>query len=209
MRRTNGKQPAIGELTLKFSPPLMESLAQMAELASSKRTGIPEIQSYVIDLVEAQIAEFRCRRIPADFLCRNDKTPIPEVGDNIKPRGKLSPDDKERIIEQRGAGVSIPELAVRWHCGASSIRRALQRAKKKRALPSASPEVVQKIIFLNGQKYDTDDKFIETQTIAEKCNVPECVVSAVLSNHKPVTPSSSAVYGRKPGGWLRNMSPRG
>ncbi|SRR6266446_981311 len=200
VRQENVGQPKTGELRRKFSRPLMQSLMEMAELASPKRPGITEIQSYVIGLVEAQIAEFRCRRIPADFLCRNDKTPILEVGDNIKPRGKLSLDEKKRIIEQRGAGVSIPVLAERWHCGASSIRRALQGAKKR----GPTPEKVQQILFHAGHN---NDEFLGVQKIAEAVGESEKVVRSILANHHPLTPSSSTIHGRppRPGGWQRNM----
>ncbi len=126
--RKPGPAPT-NELRLRFNSELMDSLTEMAELTSPKRPGIPEIQSYVVGLVEAQIADFRCRRIPADFL-RNDKTPDdPEVGD-IKPRGRFrgrfSIAERERINAQHDAGGLTPkEIARRWGCSATTIRRAL------------------------------------------------------------------------------------
>jgi len=123
-KRENIKRPAIGELRLKFSRPLMESLMEMAKLAGT------EMREYAAGLLEVQIADWRSRRIPADFLYRDATMPLamPTAG-GAKPRGrfrgKFSADDREKVAEQRDSGVSIQELSERWSCSPTTIRRTL------------------------------------------------------------------------------------
>jgi hypothetical protein len=201
-RATTGAPSVTGELRLRFSPELLSSLAEMAALAHV------ELAPYILELLEVQIANFRASRIPADFLklgvTANERAAVQE---ERKPRGRFrgrfSDEDLAKINEQRDAGMKIPELAERWHVGDSTIRRVLQLGKK----PGASPQVVQKIIFLGTKGYDDNDQHIGVSQIAERCNVPETVVSAVLSSHRPLVPASGAIYGRRPkaGGWQRHV----
>jgi len=202
-KRPGPSREATNELHLRFNAELLESLMEMAELAHS------EIAPFVMELVEVQVANFRAKPVPADFLIKPDKTPVPDAAGNANSHhNKMSPADSTRIAAQHDSGVTIKQLSERWHVGESTIRRALAGAKK-RALPA--PEIVQKILYLNAQKYDEHDEFIGVQAIAETLHLPESVVSAVLSNHKPVTPSTTAIYGRppRPGGWDRHYLSNG
>ena len=202
-KRPGPSREATNELHLRFNAELLESLMEMAELAHS------EIAPFVMELVEVQVANFRAKPVPADFLIKPDKTPVPDAAGNANSHhNKMSPADSTRIAAQHDSGVTIKQLSERWHVGESTIRRALAGAKK-RALPA--PEIVQKILYLNAQKYDEHDEFIGVQAIAETLHLPESVVSAVLSNHKPVTPSTTAIYGRppRPCGWDRHYLSNG
>ncbi len=188
---------AAHSLTLRLNAPLLETLAQMSALAHS------EVGDYAGELIETAAADFRAKKIPSTFMDLDATMPLtaPATTD-VKPRGRLSPDDKNKIIMQRAEGTGIRELATRWHCGASSIRRALQGAKKRRTLTGASPETIQRILFLSAKKYD-GDQFISIDEIAEAVGQPEAIVRAVLARHKPLTPS--AVHAGRPGGWDKNL----
>jgi Homeodomain-like domain len=183
------------ELKLKFPRPLIESLAEMAKLS-----GAP-VNSYVVELLETQIADWRLRRIPADFQYGDaDKTPVPETADDSKPYGRLSDEDKIRIIKQHADGMSVPQIAARWHVGDSSVRRVLHPAKK-RMLP---PETVQKIIFLKSKRHDYDNAHAGNPVvdIAKAVGASESVVQEVLANYKPLTPRSGAIYASAEARWM-------
>jgi hypothetical protein len=196
-----------GELKLKFPRPLMESLSEMAQLAGES------VQPYVISLIESQIAEWRAKKIPADFLIKPDNTPAPVIQEQSSPHfARLSEQDEDRILAAWREGKMVGALATCWSRSESSIFRALERAKKreKRALHGVSPEVIQKIIFLSTKKYDDNDEHINIPAIAKAVGESETVVSRVLASHKPLVPASGAIYAHppRPGGWQRNMVSR-
>jgi len=197
--------PKRNELSLRLSSELARSLAEMAQLAGE------DVQAYLVSLIESQIADWRSRRIPADFLIKPDNTPAPVIQEQATLHlARMSAQDEDRILATWREGTKVDALATCWSRGSSTIRRALARAKKreKRALPGA--EVVQKIIFLSAKQYDENEEHINIRAIAERCNVSEAVVHAVLENHQPLTPASSNHHARppRPGGWGRHMAYR-
>lgn len=108
------------ELHLRLNAELAQSLAQMAELANSK------LVPYVVALVESAIADWRSRNIDSTFLMNlNDRQSAPAITEERKGRSQLSSEDREKIREQHDAGMKIPQLAERWQCGPSTIRRVL------------------------------------------------------------------------------------
>ncbi len=207
-KRENVGRPADGELKLKFSRPLIESLMEMAELAGE------DVQPYVISLIESQIADWRARHLPADFLKLRVSAKDREAVEKTSRHSlsSLTEEEEDKMLQQfRDEEMTAPALSRRWGRGESTIRRALERAKKRASgthptSVQCSPEVIQKIIFLGTKKYDGDEH-IGVPEIAQRCDVPESVVAHVLQGHKPLVQSSSTVYGHraKAGGWGRHV----
>jgi len=190
---------ATNELHLRFNAELMQSLMEMARLAHA------ELRSYVMELLECGVADFRAKKIPATFMDLDATMPLtaPAADDDVKHHQKISIADREKMISQRSTGMTVREISGRWNIAESTLRRSL--SKKKRGL---SPEKVQQILFHAGRKYDENDEFLGVQKIAEAVGEPETVVRSVLAAHKPLV-STTAIYGRpprpRPGGWQRNM----
>jgi len=109
---------AEGDYIVRLDHELRESLERMADLANCK------LGTYVMELVVKAIADFRAQHIESSFLDGlNDNTPPP--GDMKPRRGRFSAEDREKINAQHDAGTGVAQLATRWHCGASTIRRLL------------------------------------------------------------------------------------
>jgi hypothetical protein len=119
-------RPKMNGLILRLNAPVLQTLTQMSTLAHC------EIAAYASQLIEAAAADFRLKQIPSDFLVRADKVPDPPPandGNARPPRrggGKFSSEEREKIAEQRDEGMSVIQLAERWHCGATTIRRTLK-----------------------------------------------------------------------------------
>jgi len=124
------KPPVTSSLRIKLNAQLMRSLTEMAQLTvlSGARA---DLAAYATALIEAAVADFRFKKIPSNFLSLKDNTPPPEVAAcDTKPhgrfRGRFSADERERIHAQHDDGGLTPkEIARRWGCSATTIRRAL------------------------------------------------------------------------------------
>jgi len=125
VQTTTAKRPGppttTNSLSLHLSAELARSLAEMAALAHC------EVATYATELLETGVADFRARNIPSSFMDL-DAT-MPATADNVKPRGRFrgrfSADDRERINAQHDGGMTVKEIAQRWGCGDTTVRRAL------------------------------------------------------------------------------------
>jgi hypothetical protein len=170
-----GEPSATGDLRLRFSDEIMSSLSEMADLAHA------EVPTFVLELVESQIADFRARKPEIDRMLR-DKTPPPdEISNNIGRR--MSSEDEERVVVMLLEGTKVSAVAKRFSKGESTIRRTW----KKRA-PSA--ETIQRILFLGTRPWNDDGESTGgIQGIAERCGVSRIVAEA------GVTPLASGGVG--------------
>jgi len=112
------------ELSLRLNAELARSLAEMAQLAHC------EVATYATELLETGVAEFRAKKIPATFLDWDATMPLTAADADVKPRGRFrgrfTVAERERIHAQQDAGGLNPnEIARRWGCSATTIRRAL------------------------------------------------------------------------------------
>ncbi len=191
-------------IILRLSDELLKTLSEMASLAlSGESKKNIDLAAYAAMLLEVQVADFRARQIPSDFLVRPGNTPDPAPAvENIR-RGRLTAADEEKVIASMLQGMKVDLCATRFHTSASTIRRVWKRR-------GPSPEVIQKVLFLHGKRYDEAGPGHSVQAIAKACGVSEAVASAIIANHRPLVPSSGAIHAHspRPGGWERNIVSR-
>src|SRR5260370_32650609 len=165
---------------VRLDQELIKSLAEMAALAHV------EVATYIVELVQMGIADFRARKIPADFLIRPSNTPDPPPPcDNIR-RGRLTAADEEKVIASMLQGMKDDPCATRFHTSASTIRRVWKRR-------GPSPEVIQKVLFLQGKRYDEAGPGHSVQAIAKACGVSDAFAAAIIPDHRPLVPSSGGI----------------
>ena len=128
--RASAPSSVTRDILLHFDPEPLSTLLEMAQFSLSpngwRRVSSGALATYAMGLIEVAIAEWREKQFAANLL-KLDNTPMPAVGSDVKPsgRGRFSDEDKAKINEQRDAGAKIPELAERWGCGQTTIRRIL------------------------------------------------------------------------------------
>jgi hypothetical protein len=183
--------PKMNPLKLRLNAQLLQTLIQMSELAHC------EVAAYAGELIETAAAEFRARKIPLDFLVRNDKTPDPPAREQCRPHLRnLSREDEERVVVAILQKTKVKDVALRFRIGESTVRRIL-----KRRGPAA--EMIQRVLFLHSK---SGEEHIGVPGIAEATGVGPIVVEAIIQNYQPLTPSAGVFSrGPKPGGWQRHV----
>jgi hypothetical protein len=166
-------------LTLKLNPELMQTLTEMTNLQLAKAASPRDVEEYSAGLIETSVAQYRLQKCQIERMQKtNDKTAAPDGPDDSRSRS-LSEDNQNRVIVCLLSKMKVREVSTRFHIGDSTVRRI---AKKR--MPS--PETIQTILFLNDRAHDGSGACIGgIQAIAEKCHVPEAIVSAVLQNQQP------------------------
>jgi hypothetical protein len=102
-------------------------------------------------------------------------------------RGKLSAEDEDRIVVARFSGMKPRPIAERFNTSESTVHRIW-----KRRAPSG--ETIQGILHLGTRTHgDEGEPTGGIQGIAKKYSVSENIVSAIIQNHRPLTPPSTIV----------------
>lgn len=126
-QQPSADHPPANEIRIRVSRSLLTSLEEMRALASMP------LELLVSQLVEAQIADFRLRKIPTTFLVaqNGDKFLKVESQDGIDPRRKLRPEQEDDVFELYEAGEKPPTLAKRYGVSASTVRRIIKQRRER------------------------------------------------------------------------------
>jgi Homeodomain-like domain-containing protein len=117
---------------------LLRDLAAMHEAVGGERA--VSLGTFVSQLVEERIVHFRSLRIKpsldaTSFNAEDEETPSP--GNHYIHKCLLSTEQKQQILFLRDEGMSVDDLAKRFHCGRSTIRRILAAYDERAHNPSA------------------------------------------------------------------------